>query len=315
MPKSRASKSKSGPVPTTRTVFVSHSVKDKASADAVVAHLEQEGVTCWIAPRDVLPGADWGESILDAIEAAKIMILIFSRNANSSSQIKREVERAVNKDTYIIPFRLDETEPTRSLEYFISTSQWMDAFPPPLEKHFQRLMSAVSAVLGNPSPETEPRPKPDPQPDPLPSPSPTPSEQPQVLLGIPTYLHQVPMASAQGPSIGMRINVPVSVLHARNKTLQVVTKFSYANGPPLWANAQEPLYRDTGGLIATGTTPRILPSDNEPLGEQAMTIPYYALNFQPTNGFASYNLAFVVFAYLDNQPVAQTAPVFFGFRW
>jgi len=132
-------------------VFVSHSVKDKVVADAVVARLEAKSVTCWVAPRDVVPGADWGESIINAIESSRIMILIFSKNANQSSQIKREVERAVNKEVYIIPFRIDDISPTRSLEYFISTSQWMDAFSPPLERHLDNLTKTVKAVLANPS--------------------------------------------------------------------------------------------------------------------------------------------------------------------
>ena len=87
-------------------VFVSHSIKDKAVAEAIMARLEADSVTCWIAPRDVVPGADWGESIIDAIESSRIMVLIFSRNADASPQIKREVERAVNKGVYIIPFRV-----------------------------------------------------------------------------------------------------------------------------------------------------------------------------------------------------------------
>ena len=107
-------------------VFVSHSVKDKLVADAIVARLEAESVRCWVAPRDVVPGADWGESIVDAIESSRIMILIFSKNANESRQIKREVERAVDKGVYIIPFRVDDIEPPKSLDYFISTAQWMD---------------------------------------------------------------------------------------------------------------------------------------------------------------------------------------------
>jgi hypothetical protein len=106
-------------------VFVSHSVKDKAVAEAIVARLEAESVTCWIAPRDVVPGADWGESIIDAIKSSRIMILIFSQNANVSSQIKREVERAVNKGVYIIPFRVEDIPPTRALEYlFRLRSGW-----------------------------------------------------------------------------------------------------------------------------------------------------------------------------------------------
>jgi hypothetical protein len=131
-------------------VFVSHSIKDKAVGEAIVARLEADSVTCWIAPRDVVPGADWGESIIDAIESSRIMILIFSRNADASPQIKREVERAVNKGVYIIPFRVDDIPPTKSLEYFISTSQWMDAFSPPLERHLDNLAKTVKAVLARP---------------------------------------------------------------------------------------------------------------------------------------------------------------------
>jgi hypothetical protein len=154
-------------------VFVSHSVKDKAVADSIVARLEADSVTCWIAPRDVVPGADWGESIIDAIESSRIMILIFSRNADASPQIKREVERAVNKSVYIIPFRVDDIPPTKSLEYFISTSQWMDAFSPPLERHLDNLTKTVKAVLKSPplpsanvpvQPERTPIPTPPPRP-------------------------------------------------------------------------------------------------------------------------------------------------------
>ena len=94
------------------------------------------------------------------------MILIFSRNANASPQIKREVERAVDKGVYIIPFRVDDIEPTKSLEYFISTAQWMDAFPPPLERHFETLAKTVKAILAGapPLPPEPPPPSPPPPP-------------------------------------------------------------------------------------------------------------------------------------------------------
>jgi len=76
--------------------------------------------------------------------------LIFSRNADASPQIKREVELAVNKGVYIIPFRVHDIPPARSLEYFISGSQWMDAFSPPLERHLDNLAKTVKAVLKRP---------------------------------------------------------------------------------------------------------------------------------------------------------------------
>src|SRR5215469_10046742 len=164
-------------------VFVSHSVKDKAVADGIVTRLEAASVTVWIAPRDVVPGADWGESIIDAIESSRIMILIFSRNADASPQIKREVERAVNKGVYIIPFRVDETSPSKSLEYFISTSQWMDAFSPPLERHLNNLAKTVKAVLNRPPLSGADVPAPSEKPS-IPQPPIRPSVPKSILIAI-----------------------------------------------------------------------------------------------------------------------------------
>ena len=50
-------------------VFISYPHQDKTMADAACARLEAEGIRCWMAPRDITPGADWGESIVDAIHA------------------------------------------------------------------------------------------------------------------------------------------------------------------------------------------------------------------------------------------------------
>src|ERR1700755_3045461 len=53
----------------------------------------------------------------------RVMLLLLSKQANSSSpQIRREVERAVNRSIIIIPVRLEDVMPARSLEFFLSTS-------------------------------------------------------------------------------------------------------------------------------------------------------------------------------------------------
>lgn len=145
-------------------VFISHSAKDKPTADAVCAVLESKGFRCWVAPRDIIPGKDWGESIVDAIKGARVMVLIFSGHANDSPQIKREVERAVNKGIPIIPFRIEDVEPKASLEYFLSTPHWLDAFTPPLEEHLRYLAQIIGPILDTPTKEglQEPAPKPEP---------------------------------------------------------------------------------------------------------------------------------------------------------
>jgi hypothetical protein len=140
-------------------VFVSHSAKDKPTADAVCAALEGQGIRCWVAPRDIVPGKDWGEAIVDAIKGARVMVLIFSTHANASQQIKREVERAVSKGIPVIPLRIEAIEPTASLEYFLSTPHWLDAFTPPLEKHLRYLAKIVNSIIAGEQPSiVSPRP-------------------------------------------------------------------------------------------------------------------------------------------------------------
>lgn len=128
-------------------VFISYSSKDKTVADAVTAKLESLGIRCWIAPRDILPGRDWSEAIVDGIEECRLMVLIFSTHANESVQIKREVERAVNKGHPIIPYRIEDVKPTKSLEYFISSQHWLDALTPNLEDHLNYLGETVNLLL------------------------------------------------------------------------------------------------------------------------------------------------------------------------
>ena len=87
-------------------VFVSYSSQDKPAADAVVAALENAGVRCWVAPRDILPGQEWAESILRAIERSRLMVLVFSDHANDSKHVRKEVERAVHHGLAVAPIRL-----------------------------------------------------------------------------------------------------------------------------------------------------------------------------------------------------------------
>lgn len=139
-------------------VFISYASHDKPTADAACAVLEQNGIRCWIAPRDIVPGADWGESIIDAINDARAFVLVFSSHANASQQIKREVERAVNKGIPVIPVRIEDVAPTKSLEYFISTPHWLDAFNPPLQRHLNYLTDVIDHILKGE--ELQPRPTP-----------------------------------------------------------------------------------------------------------------------------------------------------------
>jgi hypothetical protein len=134
-------------MPLAHDVFISYSHIDKSAADAACATLEAAGIRCWIAPRDISPGAEWGEAIIDAINSARVMVLIFSSNTNESRQVRREVERAVGDGVTIMPIRIEQAAPTRSLAYFMAGVHWLDALTPPLEQHLQRLAVSIKALL------------------------------------------------------------------------------------------------------------------------------------------------------------------------
>jgi hypothetical protein len=144
-------------------IFISYSSKDKPIADATCAALEAKGLRCWIAPRDIVPGADWGESIIDGIGASKAFVLLLSANANLSPQIKREVERAVHAGLSIITMRIEDVQPSKSLQYFLSTPHWLDAMSPPLERHLTYLADVLRHILED-QPAPVPLPKPAPRP-------------------------------------------------------------------------------------------------------------------------------------------------------
>ena len=141
-------------------VFISYSNKDKQVADAICAKLEALPLRCWIAPRDVAAGHSWGSSIIEAIEEAKVMVLVYSGNSNLSPQVIREVERAVSKGLVLVPFRIEATMMSKDMEYFLSSSHWIDALTPPLEKHLVELGELVRTVLFRKEKEAAAAPKP-----------------------------------------------------------------------------------------------------------------------------------------------------------
>lgn len=140
-------------------VFISYAHQDRAVANAACSTLENSGIRCWIAPRDVTPGLDWSAEIIEAISNSQLMILIYSEHSNRSNQIKREVERAVNRGIIIVPFRIQDVPMSKSLEYFISSPHWMDALTPPLEKHLHYLAKTVRLLLDRDNLEKEPEPE------------------------------------------------------------------------------------------------------------------------------------------------------------
>jgi tetratricopeptide (TPR) repeat protein len=134
------------------SAFISHAKADAKKAQEIAASLEERGLKCWIAPRDVRAGRAYGDEIIRGIESAQSFVLVLSKASNASAFVAREVERATSKKKPLFAVRLANVEPAPSLELFISGTQWIDAFPGRLSTHIGRLADLLTEEEG-PAPE------------------------------------------------------------------------------------------------------------------------------------------------------------------
>lgn len=128
-------------------IFICHAFEDAERARAICSALEENGVRCWLAPRDPVPGIPYGRQIVDAIETARLVLLIFSSHANESRAVINEVELASSGGKVIIPIRVEDVAPSRDLAFYVSAVHWFDAFGTALKEETSPLLRHVSGFL------------------------------------------------------------------------------------------------------------------------------------------------------------------------
>jgi TolB-like protein/tetratricopeptide (TPR) repeat protein len=134
-----------------RTAFISYASQDAAVAQQVVSSLEHAGISCWIAPRDVEPGALYADEIVRAINESRVVVLVLSSHAAASTHVGKELERASSKNRRIIALRTDATPLPRAFEYFLSESQWIEVGPGGIAPAAVKLVESVRRHLGVPT--------------------------------------------------------------------------------------------------------------------------------------------------------------------
>lgn len=130
-------------------VFISHSSKDKEIANLICEALESNGIKCWIAPRDIEPGADWSARIAAAIHNTKVFIIIYSKNSASSSQVPREITLAGSSNAVIIPYKADDAQLTPNFEYYLMSSHWVNADAANQDFKLDELFRAVKFAISD----------------------------------------------------------------------------------------------------------------------------------------------------------------------
>lgn len=128
-------------------VFISYSSQDMEAAQAICHVLEQNEIRCWMAPRNIPPGSDYGDVIDDAIKSCKVVVIVYSEKAASSPWVTGELNVAFEEQKTIIPFRLDKTPLKGQTRVMLNQRHWIDAYPDYKTK-FNDLVAAVALSLG-----------------------------------------------------------------------------------------------------------------------------------------------------------------------
>lgn len=128
-------------------VFISYSSLNSKIADLLCFNLENNSIRCWIAHRDIIPGKEYAEAIIDGLNECSVFLLVLSEFASESPQVKREIERAVSKNKIIIAFRIENFPFTGFLEYNLSSIHWFDATNLLFESHIEQLITSIRTFL------------------------------------------------------------------------------------------------------------------------------------------------------------------------
>ncbi len=135
-----------------KEIFISYSTIDAVNAETVRNVLEKNGLSCWMAPRDIPGGSNYTKEIPNAIRNCKVFVLILSKNAQSSHWVLKELDSAVNCGKVILPFMLEECVLNDEFNFLLTGAQRYAAYQKTAEA-METLISRIRGILDAPSAE------------------------------------------------------------------------------------------------------------------------------------------------------------------
>jgi TIR domain len=127
--------------------FISYSSKDLEIASDICDKLEAEGLNCWIAPRNIDTGISFAKAIIDGIKSSHRLLLIYTKNADLSEQVLREVDRAVAFEKKILVFKLVVQKYSDSLDYYLCKADCIDATRGKYQQYIKEIQSKAPVRL------------------------------------------------------------------------------------------------------------------------------------------------------------------------
>lgn len=144
-------------------VFISYAsmerTEDRHVANALCVKLESRRIRCWVAHRDVPSGGRFFEHMYYAMKECRVCLVIVNERATASRYVQSEVKHALDLGKTILPVRIEELNDLGPLlTGMLNVVSWLDALPPPVERHLDQIVDRVETLL-RPTPADPVRPE------------------------------------------------------------------------------------------------------------------------------------------------------------
>jgi len=127
-------------------VFISYSREDKDRVLDLVAKLRTAGVSVWIDQSGIDGAALWGEAIVNALERAKVLLLMVTESAGRSHNVAKEVMLTSERKGHILPVLLEQITIPPSLRYPLAGIQHIDYFQGDPDQKLESVLRSLQTL-------------------------------------------------------------------------------------------------------------------------------------------------------------------------
>lgn len=127
-------------------VFVSYARVDRARVLQLVERMRSAGVGVWIDEGGIHGASLWGQEIVDAIESARVMVLMLSDASITSDNVVKELSIASEDKKPILPVYLHQAEIPKSMRYQLAGIQHIEYYEGNEEVAFRSMCAALSRL-------------------------------------------------------------------------------------------------------------------------------------------------------------------------
>ena len=127
-------------------VFLSYSREDKARVLDLAGKLRAAGVNIWIDQSSIDGAALWGESIVRALEGAKVLLLMVTPSAVGSHNVAKEVMLTSERKGHILPVHLEPTTIPLGLKYPLAGIQHIEFYNGDPDENLLAILRSLEAL-------------------------------------------------------------------------------------------------------------------------------------------------------------------------